>query len=521
MVTPRAGDATPAGAASEHAEWAPAPARRGETRERHSADTSRQSRSPAAPPTERIAPRAAVLPIDGVEPRGRHTGRTDSTSTTRLTGPDLHRTLRVRGRQLAIPVLPHVYVTRLLVDNGTVFGAYGFGLVDGSRHLVHADAVVLATGGHTRIRRTRPRAATRTPAAPSGSPPRPVPGLRDPDLVRFHPFGLIEPDHTAGMPVSNSAQHAGGVLLNNLGERFMTRYGPERMELSDQETVTRASCTEIQEGRGSRSGGVWLALSHLPGDTVSARLPRLRRTLLELQMPDITRDPVEVVPTACISLDSIWVKTQDHSTDVDGLSAVGEAVGGSHRPEEDSLSQVLTHGRIAGRAALEHSARLTGPRHSPAATRAAEADVLSLVATGGDHHARALHHAVRRVMADHAGVVRDEAGLVAGSTALDEIETRTADIGVHIDIGGFSDLAHAYDLRSAVLAARATLQCARERLGPHGRHHRSDRSGSAPALPDATAWSATTGVRRTPLWPAPTGIIETWRDASDDAGPTV
>lgn len=53
-------------------------------------------------------------------------------------------------------------------------------------------------------------------------------------------------------------------------------------------------------------------------------------------------------------------------------------------------------------------------------------------------------------MTDHADVVRDEASLVAGLTALDEIETRTADIGVHIDIGSFSDLAHAYDLRSAV-----------------------------------------------------------------------
>lgn len=496
---------TPAGAAWDDAEWALAPARLGDTGERHSADTSRQSRLPAALPSERIAPRAAAQPIDGVEPRGRCPGRP---STTRLTGPDLHRALRVRGRHLAIPVLPHVYVTRLLVDDGTVFGAYGFGLVDGSRYLVHADAVILATGGHTRIwrhtssRRHQNTGASLRLAAEAGA------RLRDPDLVQFHPFGLIEPDHAAGMPVSDSARHAGGVLLNNLGERFMTRYDAERMELSAQEAVTRASYTEIQEGRGSRSGGVWLDLSHLPGDTVLARLPHLHRTLLELQMLDITRDPVEVVPTACISLGGIWVEAEDHSTDVDGLFAVGEAVGGPHRPEEDSLSEVLTHGRIAGRAAVEYSATLTGPRHSPAATRAAEADVLRLVAADGDHNARALQRAVRRLMTDHVGVVRDEAGLVAGLTALDEIEARIADIGVHIDIGGFSDLAHAYDLRSAVLAARATLQCARERLRPQDCHHRSERPGAAPALPDAMVWSATTGVRRTPLWPAPTGITE-------------
>ncbi|MGW3099632.1 FAD-binding protein [Streptomyces sp. NPDC001102] len=500
VVTHRASEDAPASAAWDDAEWSPA--RLGDSRQHYSVETLRRSRLRAALPSERIVPYASAKPIDRVEPRGRRPGRTDSTSPTWPAGPQLHRVLRERGRQFAIPIVPHVYVTRLLVDNGTVFGAYGFSLVDGSRYLVHADAVILATGGHTRIwRHTSSRRHENTGgslrlAAEAGA------RLRDPDLVQFHPFGLIEPDHAAGMPVSDSARHAGGVLLNNLGERFMTRYDPERMELSAQETVTRASYTEIQEGRGSRSGGVWLDLSHLPGDTVLARLPHLHRTLLELQMLDITRDPVEVVPTAFSSLGGIWVQAEDHSTDVDGLFAVGEAVAGSHRPAEDSLSEVLTHGRIAGRAAVEYSATLTGPRHSPAATRAAEADVLRLAAADGDRNSRALQRALRRLMTEHAGAVRDEAGLVAGLITLDEIEARTADIGVHIDIGGFSDLAHAYDLRSAVLAAQVTLQCAQERLGSQEGHHRSDRSGAAPALPDAMVWSATTSLRRTPCGPS-------------------
>ncbi|MRT44880.1 FAD-binding protein, partial [Xylella fastidiosa subsp. multiplex] len=66
-------------------------------------------------------------------------------------GVGVQRALRARAKHLAIPVLPNLCVTRLLVDDGTVFGAYGFDLVDGSRYLVHADSVILATGGHTRI----------------------------------------------------------------------------------------------------------------------------------------------------------------------------------------------------------------------------------------------------------------------------------------------------------------------------------------------------------------------------------
>jgi succinate dehydrogenase / fumarate reductase flavoprotein subunit len=167
------------------------------------------------------------------------------------TGPEVRRALRERVRQLAIPVLPSVYVTRLLVDDGTVFGAYGFDLVDGSRYLVPADSVILAAGGHTRIwRRTPSRRDENTGdafrlAVEAGA------RLRDPELVQFHPFGLIRPENAAGILVSEAACGEGGVLLNNLGERFMTRYDAERMELCGRDRVASASYTEIKEGRGT------------------------------------------------------------------------------------------------------------------------------------------------------------------------------------------------------------------------------------------------------------------------------
>ena len=68
-------------------------------------------------------------------------------------------------------------------------------------------------------------------------------------------------------------------------------------------------------------------------------------------------------------------------------------------------------------------------------------------------------------MTAHAGVIRDEEGLTQGLQELDEIEQRIRHIGVHPDLAGYQDLAHAFDLLSMVVAARATLQCARERRG--------------------------------------------------------
>lgn len=74
------------------------------------------------------------------------------------TGLEIQRTLVRKAEQLDVPILDHVYITRLLVRDNVVFGAYGFDQADGTRYLIHADAVILAAGGHNRIwRRTSSR----------------------------------------------------------------------------------------------------------------------------------------------------------------------------------------------------------------------------------------------------------------------------------------------------------------------------------------------------------------------------
>src|SRR5690606_24234314 len=66
-------------------------------------------------------------------------------------GLEIQRALVNRAAQLRVPILDTAYVSKLLVRDNVVFGAYGFDLNDGGRYVIHADAVVLASGGHTRI----------------------------------------------------------------------------------------------------------------------------------------------------------------------------------------------------------------------------------------------------------------------------------------------------------------------------------------------------------------------------------
>jgi succinate dehydrogenase / fumarate reductase flavoprotein subunit len=419
-----------------------------------------------------------------------------------------------------VPVIDTVYITRLLVADDTVFGAYGFDVVTGQKVRIDADAVILAAGGHTRIwRYTSSRRDENTGdsfrlAALAGA------RIRDAELVQFHPSGLLEPDDAAGTLVSEAARGEGGILRNAQGERFMQRYDPERMELSTRDRVALANYTEIAEGRGTENGGVYLDVSHLPREVILEKLPRIYRTLIDLQMLDITEQPIEIAPTAHYSMGGVWVRPEDHGTGVDGLYAIGEASSGLHganRLGGNSLIELLVYGRITGGEAAEFAANRTVVRRSPKAIAEARAEIDELLADDGLEVPRRLQREVRDVMTEHAGVVRSEEGLRAGLEKLAVLEVRAQHVTAHPDIAGFDDLAHAFDLKGSLLAARATLECALERKETRGCHNRSDFPEQDPALKGNFIWSPDAGVEFEPLPEAPESFRDLAQEHLDDS----
>jgi succinate dehydrogenase / fumarate reductase, flavoprotein subunit len=493
-----------------------------DTWQQHAADTLQESYLLANPITVRIVTEGAARGIADLESYGMPFAReADGRISQRFfgahtyrrtafagdyTGLEIQRTLINRAVQLGVPILDTVYVTRILVRDNAVFGAYGFDLTTGRRYVIHADAVILAAGGHTRIwRRTSSRRDENTGdsfrlAVLAGG------RIRDPELVQFHPSGLIEPENAAGTLVSEAARGEGGQLRNALGERFMTRYDAERMELSTRDRVALAEYTEIKEGRGTPNGGVWLDVSHLARETIMRRLPRVYQTLLELQMLDITQQPIEIAPTAHYSMGGVWVRPEDHGTGIDGLYAIGEAASGLHganRLGGNSLIELLVFGRIVAEEAAKYSIRRQSQQRSADVVAEARAEVDALLASDGQENVRAIQRALRDTMTARAGVVRDEAGLLAGIDELADIEDRMTRMGVHPDIAGFQDLAHAFDLKASALAARATLDAALERRETRGCHNRSDYPDLDESLQVNLVWSGPGQIEREQVPPIP------------------
>jgi succinate dehydrogenase / fumarate reductase flavoprotein subunit len=502
--------------------------------QQHAADTLKESYYLANPRTVQIVTEGAARGIEDLERYGMKFAReNDGRITQRFfgahtyrrtafagdyTGLELQRTLVRRATELNVPILDSAYITKLLVRDSVVFGAYGFDVADGTRYLVHADAVILAAGGHTRIwRRTSSRRDENTGdsfrlAVEAGG------RIRDPELVQFHPSGLIEPEDSAGTLVSEAARGEGGILRNADGDRFMSRYDRERMELSTRDRVALAAYTEIKEGRGTPRGGVWLDVSHLPREQIMQRLPRVYQTLMELQLLDITTTPIEIAPTAHYSMGGVWVHPDDHSTGVEGLFAIGEAASGLHganRLGGNSLIELLVYGRIVGQGAAAYSARLGAQPRSASVVAAARDEVNDVLASQGSENVRFLQRSVRNTMTEYAGVVRDEVGLRTGINEIAAIGDSFGDIGVHPDIAGYQELAHAFDLKSSLLAARATLDAALQRRETRGCHNRSDFPDLDESLRVNFVWSGPGQVEPEPLPDIPAEISGLIRDVAE------
>jgi len=418
-------------------------------------------------------------------------------------------------------VIDDQYVSQLLVTDGTCFGVLAFDLETGERTVFLADAVVLAAGGHTRIwRRSSSRRDENTGdgmylALQAGC------RLQDMELVQFHPTGMVAPEEAAGMLVTEAVRGEGGHLKNALGERFMARYDPQRMELSARDRVALANYTEITQGRGGPNGGVFLDITHLGKDTILEKLPRMYRQFLEYQMLDISQRPMEVAPTAHYSMGGMVVDPETHATDVAGLYAAGEVAAGLHganRLGGNSLAETVVFGRRAGEAAARYSASRDVALRARDVVRAADQELSGFI-RHGRQFARPLQRALRDTMWETCGVVRDHPGLQRGLERVAELRELAADVDVRPTSEGYADLAHALDLRASLAAAEATLLGALARRESRGAHQRRDHPELSAELRVNFQTRLDTDGRLTtatePVPPIPPEL-QPWADTSED-----
>jgi succinate dehydrogenase/fumarate reductase flavoprotein subunit len=417
----------------------------------------------------------------------------------------------------SIVVLEECRAVELLLDAaGRAAGALVLDARRGAFVTVRAAATLLAMGGGPTMYRVIACSADKS-ADGIALAYRAGLSLRDMEMVQFHPTGLVIPGSLmTGALLEEGLRGAGGHLRNGLGERFMARYDPVRMERSTRDLVSRASFLEVQEGRGTPNGGVWIDVSHLGAEVVERSFRGMVRRCRDFGR-DLARAPVEVGPTAHFLMGGVVIDGACR-TAIEGLFAAGEDTGGVHganRLGGNGVAESTVFGGLAGDAM---AAFVTGRAAGPLPPGVLDAAVAALTAPLGRRPGADLYdlqHRLREVMWQHVGLVRDAEGLRAALVEIDDVARALETVGV----GGDPALNTAWQdwlsLRSQLSAARLIAHSALARHESRGAHFRRDFPDPAPGAPFSVR------VRRGEDGPVVTTALVAFTRARPEAAPAL
>ncbi len=385
-------------------------------------------------------------------------------------------------------------VTALVVEDGVCRGVIAWDILNGGLRAIGAKAVILATGGCSRIYLTSTNAVINTGdgmsmAYRAGAP------LMDMEFIQFHPTTLKD----TGILITEGARGEGGYLLNTLGERFMQRYAPEQMELATRSTVSLAIGTEITEGRGV-DGCILLDLRHLGRERIAERLPQIRQLALDFAGVDPVESPIPVRPGAHYVMGGITTTVWGETT-IPGLYAAGEcacvSIHGANRLGGNSLLETIVFGRRAGTRASAYARSASPPSGDAGFLQREQTRIAGLMKNTGPERPWQVRKALGKVLALHLGLVRTREGMVAARSLVHALTVRAKRVRLEDTSRTFNtDLISALELGSLVELAETVVAGASAREESRGAHYRSD----FPKRDDAR-WLMHTVCRRTPDGP--------------------
>jgi len=333
------------------------------------------------------------------------------------TGREIVRALIARARaERLIAFLSHAATESLIVSDGRCCGVrYLDPLVRALREL-RARAVILASGGAGQVflHTTNPQVATgdgMAMAYEAGAE------LADMEFVQFHPTAL----NIEGAPrflLTEAMRGEGGILRNENGKRFMTRYH-ERGELAPRDIVSRAMVAEMQR---TATRTVYLDMTGFDKKFLAERFPNIYDTCLRYGL-DISRDLLPVSPAAHYCMGGVRVDLYGRSSQK-GLYAAGEVsctgVHGANRLASNSLLEGLVFGARAGRAAAEDCMSLSASGFDKSGPEDTEPAQQSERGRQGDV-AFAVRKRVRRLMWERVGILRTREGIARALREFEQI----------------------------------------------------------------------------------------------------
>lgn len=386
------------------------------------------------------------------------------------TGREMIQGLISEIKRLRIPYLDDYFVTRLFTKGKTVVGAFLMDIKTGKYKVVNAKTTIVATGGAGMMYLINTNAPSNTAegyawALEVGA------SLVDMEMVQFHPTGIAYPPQKKGRLITEKVRGHNGILTNSKGERFMQRYQPKLMELAGRDEVSRAIYQEVEEGRGTKNGGVYLDVRHWKKGDVERLIPDVFEEHKEMGI-DIRKEVMEVSPSMHHMMGGININEWGE-TNVKGLFAAGEVtrnVHGANRLGGNSLAEGQVFGRRVGIKAAKSAKK---QKVIPITDSMIDNEVKRLSVylnrkKGID--AKKLIHQLQKTMWNNVGLIRDKKRLKTAYKNIKQLETKTKKLVAQ----NKRELQTCLELECMIKTAHAIVIAAILRKESRGAHYRTD-----------------------------------------------
>jgi len=393
------------------------------------------------------------------------------------TGHEMMTALKEEVIRRGIKTIEEVIITKLLTDDedGSILGACGLSLKTSDFLIFQARSTVLATGGAGWMYPVTSNAMQKTGdgyalAYQVGA------DLLDMEQVQFHPTGMLYPESRRGVLITEAVRGEGGRLFNSKGERFMKKYDP-RGELATRDVVARAIYQEIIEGRGTKRGGVYLDVTHLPREVIEEKLETMLQQFLDIGI-DIREEPMEVAPTAHHFMGGARINEHGETT-VKNLFAAGEVAGGVHganRLGGNALADTQVFGRRAGEAAAKNALLKKDEKYEDVIMEqaTAEQDRIQSLFKDGEYYPFEIRKELQEVMWKNVAIIRNKEGLKTAIARIKELKEMLARVKVpSVDVYN-KDLQDALEAEKLLEVALLTAESALIREESRGAHFRED-----------------------------------------------
>ncbi len=373
-------------------------------------------------------------------------------------------------------------VVDLLLDGNKVTGVAAFNPEGAKFFLIRSKAVILATGGGCRIYKVTTNSFQGTGDGYAIGY-RAGAELIDMEFIQFHPTGMVFPDSAKGILVTEAVRAEGGVLLNNLGERFMEKYAPERMELAGRDVVARAIYREIRAGRHTPHNGVYLSLKNLSPDFVEERLPQTLEQFRDLSGVDITKEPMEVSPTAHHIMGGLHISEKTETT-IKGLFAAGEVTGGIHganRLGGNALADLQVFGYIVGHNAAQYALKSSlGKIHDDQITQIHRVVISPLKPKQDGIRPSQIRHKLEELMWTKVGILRTKEKLTRALQDIQRLKSTPMKVANQNTTFAYEQL-EALQVRNMLTVAEIIIKAALFREESRGAHFREDFPETSPS----------------------------------------